>query len=178
MKQNKVLAIGAALLIVAGGAWYWGSPAYAMSQLRDAAQSGDKDDLQERIDFPKVRDSLKTTLRARLAAEVTSSEQDNPFAKFGAMMAMGMIDGMVEGFVTPESMSAMIKQGKMQKPGQAEAAPVKPVEWTIERDGLDKFTAIPATDKGDAPPRLIFHRDGLGWDLVEIEIPEDAKPTA
>jgi hypothetical protein len=175
MKTRTWVIAAAVVLLGAGGAWYFASPAYAMSQLRDAAVEGDAEDLKERIDFPAVRSSLKEQMRAMLAAEMTKADNDNPFGAFGSMLAMGMVDGMVEGFVNPESMAAMIKQGKMQRPGQTAAKAVSdepPAEWSIERDGLDGFRAVPSVEKGVNPPTLIFERDGLGWNLVGIDLPE------
>jgi hypothetical protein len=162
----------AALLIVAGAAWYWGSPAYAMHELKGAAIAGDKDDLKKRIDFPKVRESLKGQMSAMMAAEMTKPENDNGFAAFGAMLGMALMDKMIDGFVTPEAMSAMIKQGKMQRDGDAaNGADGTPAEWTIERHGFSRFTATPKAAPGEKPPSLVFDRDGLSWTLVRIDLP-------
>lgn len=178
MSRNKILvAVATITVIIAAAAWYLASPAYAMNQLKNAAQSGDSAQLEHSIDFPKVRESLKTQMRAMFAREMTKPEaEDNPFGKFGAMMAMGMVDGMVEGFVTPESMAAMIEEGKMTKPGQAkvQAADAKPADWDIERDGFDKFIATPKAANGERGPSLIFERDGLGWKLSGLKLPPEA----
>lgn len=170
-----IVAIVVAGLIGIGG-WYWASPLYAMSQLRDAAISGDAEELEERIDFPKVRESVKSQMRAVMAAELTKPEmKDNPFGALGAMMAMGMIDGLVDGIVTPEGMAAMIEQGKMQRPNEAAqenaAAAKKPVEWNVQREGLDSFTASPVVASGEKAPSITFERHGLGWKLANIRIP-------
>ncbi|KLE34185.1 hypothetical protein [Aurantiacibacter luteus] len=42
--------------------------------------------------------------------------------------------------------------------------------WSVERGGLDSFTAIPADRPGGN--RYRFRRDGLGWVLVEIQLTE------
>lgn len=183
MKRNRLwFALAIVVLIATVGGWYVASPAYAMSQLKSAAETGDADQLEERIDFPKVRESLKSQLRAVMAREIAKPElQDNPFGKLGAMVAMGMVDGMVEGFVTPESISEMIKEGKMKRPGQVQvpvkAVNARPVDWTIKRDGLDKFSASPTAPDGKPAPRLLFERDGLGWKLAGLKLPPEGMPT-
>lgn len=48
----------------------------------------------------------------------------------------------------------------------------EPADWIIERDGIDQFRATPKRKDGEKVPTLVFRRDGLGWDLVDIEIPE------
>ncbi len=182
MSRNKSLvAVAAIAIIVAAAVWYFASPAYAMNQLKNAAQSGVSSQLEESIDFPKVRESLKTQMRAMLAREMTKPEaNDNPFGKLGAMLAMGMVDSMVEGFVTPQSMAAMVEDGKIAKPGRAKAqvADSKPVDWDVERDGFDKFTATSVAADGNQGPTLIFQRDGLGWKLSGLKLPPEttAKP--
>lgn len=165
--------------LLAVGAWYWTSPLYAMNQLKDAAISGNAEELEERIDFGKVRESVKSQMRALMAQELTKPEmKDNPFGALGAMMAMGMIDGLVEGMVTPEGMAAMIEQGKMRRPDEmanaGAASQNEPVEWNIERGGFDSFTATPVGTAGETAPSITFERHGLGWKLADIKIPPAA----
>ena len=171
MRKSTVMIAGAVVLLLLGGLWYWGSPAYAMSGLRDAAIEGDADDLEERIDFAAVRVSLKEQMRAHLAAEMVKSDDGDGFAAFGSVLAMGMVDPLIDGLVTPQSMSAMIERGKVQDDDAAVESD-NPIDWKIERDGFSRFEARPETGEGGPAPTLVFERDGLGWRLVEIEIPE------
>jgi hypothetical protein len=53
----------------------------------------------------------------------------------------------------------------------AEVTKAEDTDWEIERRGLDRFTARPKGKGGDKVPTLVFERDGLGWDLVDIEAP-------
>jgi hypothetical protein len=179
MRRKSLLVIGALTLLMVAGGWYWASPLYSMGQLKDAAVSGDAEELEERIDFPKVRESVKSQMRAAMAQELTRPEmKDNPFGALGAMMAMGMVDGLVEGMVTPEGMAAMIEQGKMRRPDKmakaGAASENEPVEWNIERGGLDSFTATPVGTAGETAPSITFERHGLGWKLADIKIPPAA----
>ena len=41
----------------------------------------------------------------------------------------------------------------------------------IEREGLHSFRVTTQNAVGDTGPTLLFARDGLGWDLVGIEMP-------
>jgi hypothetical protein len=173
MKRGVWVAGAAALVVAAGAGWYFASPAYAMGQLRDAAQAGDEDALEARIDFRQVRESLKEEMGARLAIELAETEDDNPFGAFGAALAMNMVGGMVDAVVTPSGMAAMIERGRLQRPGQVAAgAEADPVDWEIERNGFDTFRATPVGPPGEPNPTLLFERDGLGWDLVGIDLPD------
>jgi len=143
-----------------------------MRGLRDAALAGDKDELRERVDFPAIRESLKSQMRAMMVAEM-AKEKDNPFAAMGMAFAGAIIDPMIDGVVSPDGIKVMVESGKMKDPDKPVADQTKgeETEWTIERRGLDRFTAHPKVRAGEKVPTLVFKRDGLGWDLVDIEAP-------
>jgi hypothetical protein len=169
---KKAILAGIAALVVAAGGWYWLSPGLAMQGLRDAALAGDKDELRERVDFPAIRESLKSQMRAMMVAEM-AKEKDNPFAAMGMALAGAIIDPMIDSIVSPDGIKVMVESGKMKNPDKPVADQTKgeEAEWEIERRGLDKFIARPKATESDKAPLLIFKRDGLGWDLVDIEAP-------
>jgi len=176
MRRNKLIAAIVVLLIVAMGAWYWASPLLAMSQLRDAARSGDEQELKEAIDFPSVRESLKSQLSAQMALQVADAKQKGGFEALGAALAMGMVGPMIDGLVTPQFIAGTIERGKMQRGTEAEPLG-REVEWSIERDGLGHFRATPIAPAGESVPTMVFDRDGFDWKLVDIEIPTGAFDT-
>ena len=170
--QRKYIVIGLVVAFAAGVAgWYAASPWYAMRQLREAAVEGNADDLEERIDFPSVREALKADLSARMAAEMMKQDQRG-FGALGSAFAMGFLNTMVDALITPQGMAAMIKQGKLERPNEAPSN-AEPVDWIVERDGFDRFRATPDAPEVDNPPSLVFERDGLGWKLVELDIPDE-----
>ncbi|MCL9998145.1 MAG: DUF2939 domain-containing protein [Erythrobacter sp.] len=176
MKNRVFFGSLIALLIAGAGGWYFFSPGYAMTQLADAAREGDEGQLRQRVDFPRVREALKADLRAKLASTFASEETEG-FGKLGAALGMAMIDPMVEGFVTPESIGSMVRNGKLTRPGekpdaQAKASPEE-ADWAIEREGISRFKAMPVAKNVENPPALVFERDGIGWRLVEIDLPDD-----
>lgn len=161
-----------ALAAVTSGGWYYASPSFAMKGLRDAALNGDRQELKERVDFPAVRESLKEQVRAVLIAEL-AKDKNNPFAGFGMMMVGAIIDPMIDTVVSPSGMKALVDQGKFKKLDQAEEVSAgQPADWIIEREGIEQFRATPKRKDGEKVPTLVFRRDGLGWDLVDIEIPQ------
>jgi hypothetical protein len=173
--MRKWIVGGVVALLLAFGVWYFASPALALNGLKQAARDGDAAELRERVDFPALRDSLKTQLRARMAAEVARSDDSNPFGKLGAMIAMGMVDSAVEGFVTPESISAMVLQQKRDAATKRTPVPAQPKrqdkdpDWTVRREGLSTFRLV-AKNQGKDAPELLFERDGLGWKLVAVDM--------
>lgn len=180
--KTRLWAIVAALLLVAAGAgWHFASPALALSGLRDALVEGDRNDINERIDFPAVRDSMKGQATAFVTAKM-AEQKDNPFSALGQMMAMSMINTMIDGMMTPDGLKAIMQQGHFNDPNKAAppaTAGAKPVEWQITRSAFDKFTARPVGAEVNNAPQLVFKRDGLGWKLVDIRMPEpDPQATA
>ncbi|MCB2051792.1 MAG: DUF2939 domain-containing protein [Novosphingobium sp.] len=172
MSRKMIAGLLAVLFVAAAASWYFASPSYAMMQMRDAAVAGDADGLRDSIDFPTVREGLKADLRAELVKDVANDKADGAKA-FGSMIAMAMVDSLIDGFVTPESIEAMIKSGKFKQPGtQNDVSDEKQPDWSIERDGLSRFTATPDAPEGDKVPSLVFERDGLGWKVTRIKLPE------
>ena len=181
MNRNVIIAGVVGLVLVLGAGWYFASPAMALSQLRQAAIDGDAEQLEESIDFPAVRESLKAELRATMAAELARQQEagEDGFGMLGSAIAMGMVDPMVDGFVNPQSMASMIEKGKMDRmragePGdnsETEGS-AEPTDWEISRDGFSRFTATPVTPEGERVPTMVFERDGLGWKLTAIDLPE------
>ena len=172
MKKRILAVLGA--VILAGGAWYWLSPGIAMHGLKEAARSGDKDQLNERVDFPAVRDSLKSQFRAVMAAEM-AKEKDNPFGALGMAFASVVIDPMIDGAISPEGIKTMVANGRMKAPASsgetASSGGRNDVDWQIERKSFDTFLARPTVADGERAPMMVFRRDGFGWKLVEIEVP-------
>lgn len=169
--MKKWVIAAAFALLVGSAVWFWASPSLAMKGLRDAALAGDKQELSDRVDFPSVRESLKSQVRVYAMAEM-AKEKDNPMAGLGIMMMGPMIDNMIDGLVSPSGMKALVENGKLQKPDEAAGGNAQgEADWIVKRDGISGFRAVPKTASGDKAPTLIFKRDGLSWRLIDIEIP-------
>lgn len=163
------------LLLAATVTWYFFSPSLAMHGLKEAAINGDREEMKERVDFPAVRESLKSQARAHMVVEMQKAKDDNPFAALGMAMAGAIVDPMIDGIVSPSGIKAMVQQGEMvadQKEAESQHN-AQPVEWKIDRRSFNKFIATPEAKPGDRAPSLIFERDGFGWKLVDVELPEN-----
>jgi len=55
--------------MVVGAYWYW-SPFLAMHQLRTAAREGDTDSFNDRVNYPRLRESLKGQFSAMMAEKL------------------------------------------------------------------------------------------------------------
>ncbi len=63
--MSKGLGLLLALVLIAVGAVYAASPFFAFHQLKDAARSGDREQLEAMVDFPAVRDDLKRQIDSK-----------------------------------------------------------------------------------------------------------------
>ncbi|KQY28288.1 hypothetical protein ASD38_16525 [Caulobacter sp. Root487D2Y] len=170
MKTWGAAAAGAIVLLVGG---YLASPYIAVVGLVNAARAGDKDGLEERVDFPAVREHLKAELTATFMTKFQEDPemQSNPFAGLGLALIPLMADKAVNALVTPEGLTRLL--AKTQTPSDR-----KPV-FGLPKDAgyvtLDRFrVGAPAGDDGGKKIQLIFRRQGLfSWKLNRIDLPPD-----
>ncbi len=165
--MRKWIIITLLALCVAAG-WIFASPWLAMQGLRNAALGRDADALEQRVDFPAVRESLKGQLQQQVAREARQ-RGDDPIAGVGALLAGSLVGTLVDRTVTPEGVANLLETGQLtgRTPGQSEPE----AEWQVSRKGLTRFTATPVARNGDPAPVLHFERQGLSWKLVGVDVP-------
>ncbi|MES3024060.1 MAG: DUF2939 domain-containing protein [Pseudomonadota bacterium] len=189
MTSKSLKTLLALALVAIAGYWYW-SPFLALWQLKSAAQNNDAVAFNERIDFPKVRDSLKSQFSAMFEERLpAAADLDDPAAKagaaFGAQLGAMMVNKFVDAMVRPETIMRAMQDGRLaavpgsNKPGgaggQAQASKPK-LEWSYEREGVNKLVAY-ATDPqkpsqtNDEKLGLVLERDGFAhWRLTEVRL--------
>lgn len=173
-------SIAGAVVILFGGA-YFGSPYMAAKSLADAAQAGDKDKLDAMVDFPSVRDGLKSQFNAALTANMQNDPdmKDNPFAGLG-MMIPAITDRMVDSVVTPDGIAAMVKARRSETtttaptPAPTSSSKDDDTVRTYSYINLDRFRASAAA-KSNSKQHVdfVFERRNLfTWKLVKIDMSE------
>jgi hypothetical protein len=173
----KKLVFGAlALFVIIVGGWYWASPLVALDGLRSAARDGDTGELADRVDFTELRTSFREELRQSVRDEIAGRRGDggDPLARFGETLAMATVDPVIDAAVTPEGIATLVRRGHIAlnlRGRDNRGLEDESVEWSVERHGLDRFSAHLSGDAFGAPT-LEFRRVGLGWKLVGIDIPE------
>lgn len=171
-------------LVVAGAVVaaliYAASPVLAARQLVAAARAGDQAALERRVDFPAFRESLKSELNARLMAEMRA-EEDGAGRALAVLFGPALVSGVVETFVTPGAIAAMVRDAEPPEPSlERDAAPVEPTDETpkIRQSygfrGLNTFAVTLRRDgHEDEPVVLLMERRGvLDWKLAGIDLPE------
>jgi hypothetical protein len=190
-RSNRIL-IGAGLgvLVALLVAFYFASPVLALQNLTAAAKAGDKARLESAVDFPAVRESLKSQLKATMTRKFEEDPKlrDNPFAAFGQMLLVGVVDKAVDAYATPDAIADMVATSKPPKnisatPGgpviEQPAPEAKPkaksdTEVHYGYQDLNHFRATYRDRKdGDQEPfGLVLERRGIfKWKLTRIELP-------
>ena len=144
--------------------------------MRQAAIEADRDGLEDAVDFPSVRESLKSQMSVALAAKMEHDPEmrSNPFAGLGAMLIPTMVDRAVDTMMTPDGIAAIIKRGKVERQG-AEPAKTDGPEFVQGYRDLNRFAVNPKGPDGKTQDgAMIFERRGLfSWKLVRFELPQN-----
>lgn len=174
--MKKVILVALAMLVAAFGGWYFASPSYALMSLHDAVKAGDADAMEDHIDFPAVRESVKMTIKEKMAEQVSAPDAD-PLAALGMAMADKLLDPMIDGMLTPNGVAKLIEHGGALSAVSGDGKDTAKVDtndsqqtpnYQIEREGLSEFTvSFPDDEK---TPQLVFQRHGLSWKLSAIDV--------
>jgi hypothetical protein len=190
MQKHLVALIGVPVALALGAYWYW-SPYIALREMREAARTADAAAFNAHVDYPKLRESLKSQLsammRRELAASSGGSEEAQAGAELGGMLGLALVDSMVDGFVRPETVMLAMKRGEFKPGSNAREAPReggpaaapddKPEEkkWHGVRKGANQITLYSGSDgdtAAEADGGFVMVREGFAqWKLTEIRLP-------
>lgn len=196
MISKTIKAASVAAVLAIASYWYW-SPILAVHQLQSAAEKKDADAFNERVDYPKLRESLKGQFAALMGERLVKPEDaGNGFAALGTMLGLALVNQFVDAMVRPEAVMRAMQDGqlapKANPPSDSPAptpsagkpdvsAKVEPQEdkpkWAYERKGVDKLIAYASDPKRPEAPNqeklgLVFQRSGFAdWKLTEFRLP-------
>ncbi len=147
------------------------APYLAVYNLRRALLQQDVDGIQDGIDFPTLRASVKEELNSVMAKSL-KSDDTNGFAVLGATFATALSNSMIDNYLTPKVIAGMSKSGNSDvTPGQAEgflqAISLKDPNVSYGYESLGRFTVLI-----NHSTKLVWLRSGLmNWRLSEIHLP-------
>jgi hypothetical protein len=145
MRKGRSIALFAALLVLLGAGWWFGSPWWTLWRMREAARAGDSDALAAYVDFPALRASTRDQLGSRLGP-------------LGGLIAGPALDAAI----SPEALRLALGEGRDGGGGGNHGS--EPQDVDISRTGASEFRV--RGTRGD----LVFRRHGLGWKLEEIRL--------
>jgi hypothetical protein len=176
--MNKVLGALILVLLLAVGAAYALSPFYAFQQLKQAAETGDRERLEALVDFPAVRDDLKGQVDSKavkLARE--ASGVGHPIAMLLGRLGSAVGDQAVDQVVTPEGITEIVTAGRAAHGGYKDKAADKDASKPATKVSYgyltpDRFrVSIAPADHPDEQIALLMDRRGLfSWRVERIEL--------
>lgn len=179
--MNKKLAVGLAVAAIAGFVIAWAAaPVFAAQALIRAAKAGDADRLEQLVDFPALRESLKDELTTELAAHMRRDPRlaDSTLGGVGMMLAPMLLSGAVDATVTPEVVAQMVTTAEApdptgrDRPEPGDEADSDDIHQAWGYRDLNAF-AVTLTDRDQPDQRLalILERRGLfSWQLAAVDI--------
>lgn len=191
---NAAWVVVATVVTFFAAYWYW-SPFLAIRQMQAAVNTRDVDTFNERVDYLKVRESLKAQLADKLANKLGKADDAGTgLADLGTAIGMSLVNPLVDAMVSPQTVMRAMRDGQLaptfkqigdasshpsSKPnGQSSTGAVadKP-KWTYERKDANHLIAylIAPRKPGEKPADqlgLVFQRSGFAdWKLTELRIP-------
>ncbi len=183
--MTRKIVFGLAVAAVAVFVLAWAAaPVFAAQALIRAAKAGDADRIEQLVDFPALRESLKDELNAELTAQMRRDPRmaESQLGGLGMMLAPMLLSGAIDATVTPEVVAQMVTTAEApdptvrDRPEPGDAADADEIHQAWGYRSFDEF-AVTLTDR-DHPDRklaLILERRGLfAWKLAAVDIQNNA----
>jgi hypothetical protein len=166
---GRVIALLVGLLLL-----YAGSAYYSVWRFAEALRTHDMDSLSARVDFNAVRGSLKQQIRDHFLGVLAKKKKDR-LAQFLAANVGDPLDQLIEAYVTPEGLAAIISDPAPLKnasslstlPGINGAQP-REIDWSKFRHAY--FTSPRDFAVEHEGIKLRFRFETQGWKLHDLDL--------
>lgn len=179
MSRKLIAGVAAGAVALFALAWA-AAPVLTAQALIRAARTGDVGKIERLVDFPVLRESLKTELHAEVVARMRRDPRvaESGLGGLGMMLAPMLVSGAVDVLVTPEVVADMVRTAEAPDPTRpadpdpADAADGEDIHQAWGYRSLNAF-AVTLTDRDRPDDRLalILERRGLfEWKLAAVDI--------
>lgn len=180
------------VVVIAALGFAYASPYIALNYLKRAADARDTQTVNQYVDFPALRDSLKQQIVGMLNRRL-DADSDSKMATIGAMIGATIIGPLVDSYATPDGVAALLNgmpprgDPGEHPPAAAAEAPASPAagdapttattsasrQTTAGYRGLNEFVVTYRRGEANAHYSAIFRREGLfTWKLAAINLNE------
>ncbi|ALS64627.1 DUF2939 domain-containing protein [Pandoraea apista] len=184
MRKLSVAGISIGTLVVVLGLLF-GTPYYTLWRARDAANARDATALSAYVDYPAVRESLKTNLHDELSRQM-DKQRGNAFGALALALGGWVSDRVVEALLTPEAVAAMLRgdsTGLPPAPGApapSDAAPQSAQSPQGAGSPAQPAPAAPAgggeSSAGNEPPRTITRTEFQDFSHFLVHVSRSDRP--
>jgi hypothetical protein len=197
--SKSLVAVVLVVVIAALLGYVYASPYIALDRMKRAADARDAQTVDEYVDFPLLRDSLKQQVAELLTRRIDMQRSGNPLALLGAMIGAALVGPLVDSYATPDGVAAILNgippRGdpgekppvppdasnanngspppvtSTPAPAPVPATPRQPPQTTMGYRSFDTFVVNYQHGTGDARYSAILQRYGLvSWKLVAIDL--------
>ncbi|WP_134167115.1 DUF2939 domain-containing protein [Paraburkholderia caballeronis] len=96
------------VFVVAMIGYAYASPYIALNRLKQAADARDAATLNQYVDYPALRGSLKEEVGEMLQKRIGAEHSSNPLLLFGAVIGAALIGPLVDAYATPDGVAALL----------------------------------------------------------------------
>jgi hypothetical protein len=114
------------IVLIAALGFGYASPYMALNNLKRAADARDAQTVNQYVDFPALRESLKQQVTGLLSRRLDAHGSGNPLAAIGAMIGVALIGPLVDAYATPDGVAALLN-GIPPRGDPGERPPAPPV---------------------------------------------------
>jgi len=133
------------IAVVAALGFGYASPYIALNNLKRAADARDAETVNQYVDFPALRESLKQQVTGLLTRRLDAHGNGNPFAAIGAMIGVALIGPLVDAYATPDGVAALLN-GMPPRGEPGERPPAPPAAKNAPASPADGKTASNAAN--------------------------------
>lgn len=169
-RSRRKLILGAmAMLILV----YAISPYYSVWRFGETLRAHDMNALAARVDFPKVRGSLKKQIRSHFFG-VLDKKKSKRIAQLLTSSEPSLLDRLIDAYVTPDGLATIISNPAPIKNASSFASlsslagQRREIDWSKARRAFFTSPRDFAVDHEGITLRFRFN--GLGWKLREIDL--------
>ncbi len=170
------------IILLALAAFYVGYSAWCVRGLAVGLEQKDANKISDYVDFPSVRTSLKEQITSALMAETMADfeKKNDAGAKIGAglIATLGptIINNMIEGFVTPSGIAALLSRKKNVTNQDGDVIGTNngstfQINKFLEHVSILSPTRFRLANREGMS--LVFVLEDWSWKLVEIRAPHD-----
>lgn len=185
MKRVTAAVIGAGCATAVAAGYYLLSPYGTVVQCKDALVELNSERVSKCIDFPALRETLKSELSEKLEEHVRQHREfrDNPVAKLRIALLKPIVARVIDAYITPSGLRAAFelaksnqsgKQARTTNEGEVAAANKSTelskslIKSSFGYQDLDRFQVTGVRDDGSIVT-LLFSRQGFAdWKLTGI----------
>lgn len=190
---TKIIRVAGCLAVAILVGAYFASPYLNLYHLKTVVESKDAIKLADHVDFPSLRENLKSSFQEELMKQADEQDADG-FAALGAAFGSIMIGPIIDSLVTPEGLLLLLEGKNLLEVGGAgdpegleeiadnssvsegeadSSMKFRLTEMTYEKS--NRFVVSATNDlmisQGKDPISLVFERKGLfSWKLTGIRM--------